>query len=87
MVAVGGCTGGAGGTVVRPAPRRAARTRCEPVRVGRVELDPARLDPIAAEATRFEEVTLDPWAPASGPAASTSTATPPRARAGPWPGS
>ncbi len=57
-----GSTRGAGGTLVRPAPIRAERRRCDPVRVRRVEElpdDAARAEPNAAVPTRLEEVTAE----------------------------
>jgi len=47
---------GIGGIVVRPAPRRAPRSRCEEVPTRRVTVDPesARADPSAVEASRLE---------------------------------
>src|SRR5689334_21923737 len=69
LIALLASTVGAGGSVVRPAPRRAARTRWEPVRVRRVEDVPddwASREPIAADCTRLAEVATDASPPESG---------------------
>src|SRR5689334_16203390 len=81
MIAFAASTGGAGGTVVRPAPSRAARIRCDPVRVRRVEPvpEPARLEPMAADSTRLDEVATEPAAWETG---SASRAAAPGASAG-----
>ena len=56
MIAAAASTAGIGGIVVRPAPRRAPRSRCEEVPTRRVTVDPesARADPSAVEASRLE---------------------------------
>lgn len=56
MIAFEASIAGMGGIVVRPAPSRALRIRCEPVPTRRVVLLPdwlARTDPSAVEASRL----------------------------------
>ncbi len=80
-----GSTSGAGGTLVSPAPIRAERRRCEPLRVRRVDDDPdviARAEPKAAVPTRLDEVTAET---VSRGAPSPAAAPPPGAPAGAGP--
>jgi hypothetical protein len=69
LIAFAASTGGAGGTRVRPAPRRAARIRCDPVRVRRVANVAwlARAEPNAVDCTLLAEVATE-TSPASGSA-------------------
>ena len=81
LIAFDGSTGGAGGTLVRPAPIRAARSRCEPERARRVAREPAaaRSEPKAADCTRLAEVATD----TSSPTAATEPCGPPAPVAAP----
>ena len=83
LIALLASTGGAGGTTVRPAPRRAARTRWEPERVRRVEVvpvDAASREPIAADCTRLAEVATEAPPPDSGWASWATERAPPASR-------
>ncbi len=61
LIALPASTGGAGGTRVRPAPSRAARIRCDPVRVRRVDAVAcvARAEPNAVDCTLLAEVATE----------------------------
>src|SRR5215207_364068 len=75
MIACDASITGAGGTRVRPAPRRAERSRDEPECTRLVILEPAavnRLEPSAVEPSRLEPRVLVDVAPAGGAAAASS---------------